>query len=212
MGSRQNQLLFGVIILLVGLYALFRPTFSFSVSALMFTISGLSFLLLYRTKRKSWSLVLGGYLTYIGIMKFVQPYVRLNEAFNIIGPLFFIVPSLLFLVLYYDKNKRGLLLPAMLMLCFGVFLFMKDLAIFRSHSGLLFLFCMGDAFVLKYLLSQGASRRSTLIFGCFLIAFGLIFFGGLSILKTIFGHGLQGLSILLILGSGAIIIHALRRR
>jgi len=212
MGSRSNQLLLGIIILLIGLLALFRPTFSFSVSAMMFTICGLAFLLLYRTKRKSWSLVLGGYLAYIGIMGFVQPYVRFNEAINIIGTLFFIVPSILFLVLYYDKDKRGLLMPSMLMLCFGVFLFTKDLDIFRAHGMLLFLLCMGAAFVLTFLLGRGYSRRFTLFFGGSVMAVGLIFGGGLSILRAMLTNMPQLLAILVILGSAFIIIHALRRR
>ena len=211
MGSRSNQLLLGIIILLIGLFALFRPTFSFSLSAIMFTLCGLAFLLLYRTKRKSWSLVLGGYLTYIGIMNFLQPYVQFNQALNIVGTLFFIVPSILFLVLYYDKGKRGLLMPAMLMLCFGVFLFTKDLAIFKAHSVMLFFLCMGMSFVLTFLLGRGYTQRFVLLIGLGLMAFGFLLFGGLSGLGAMFANMPQLLAILIILGSAAIIVHALRR-
>ena len=212
MGSGKNRLLLGVIIMLIGLFALFRPSVAFSPSAMMFTVCGCAFLLLYYTKRKSWSLVLGGYLTYIGIMGFVQPHIPLNEAIDIVGTMFFIVPSIIFLVLYYDKNKRGLLMPAMLMLCFGVFLFSKDLLIFKGHGGLLFTLCMGAAFVLTYLLGRGYSRRFTLFFGCAVMTAGLLVFGGYSMLKTMLSNMPQLFAVALILAAAAIIIHALRRR
>ena len=212
MGTGKNRLLLGVIIMLIGLYALFRPSVEFSLSAVMFTVCGGAFLLLYYTKRKSWSLVLGGYLTYTGVMGFVQPHIPLNEAIDIVGTMFFIVPSIIFLVLYYDKNKRGLLMPAMLMLCFGVFLFSKDLQLFHGHGWLLFTLCMGAAFVLTFLLGRGYSRRSTLYFGCGVIIVGLLAFGGFSMLKTMLANMPQLIAVALILAAAVIIIHALRRR
>jgi len=212
MGSRINQLLLGVIMLLIGLFALFRPTVIFSFGAVMFTICGLAFVLLYHTKRKSWSLVLGGYLLYFGMMGFVQPYIRIDEAINFIGTMFFIVPSVIFLILYYDKDKRGLLLPSMLMMWFGIFLFTKDLAVFIAHGGLLFITCFGFAFMLTYLLGRGCVRRGVLFFGLALIAVGFIFFGGLSAVGVMLRNLPQLLPIVLILASGAVIIRALRRR
>jgi len=212
MGSRSNQLLLGIIMLLIGLFALFRPTVSFSFSAVMFTVCGFAFVLLYHTKRKSWSLVLGGYLLYFGVMGFVQPLFRIGETINFVSTMFFIVPSVIFLILYYDKNKRGLLLPAMLMLWFGVFLFSKDLAVFLAHGGLLFMVCFGCAFVMTFLLGRGGVWRGTLFVGFVLIAAGFIFFGGLSIVFVLFGNLPQLLPILFILISGAVIIRALRRR
>ena len=212
MGSRINQLLLGVIMLLIGLFALFRPTLSFSFGAVMLTVCGLAFVLLYHTKRKSWSLVLGGYMLYFGVMGFVQPYVRIIEAVNFVGTMFFIVPAVIFLVLYYDKGKRGLLLPSMLMLWFGVFLFTKDLTVFRAHGVLLFFVCMGCAFVLTYLLGRGGARKAVLFLGLALAAVGFVFFGGLSVLFVLFGNLPQLLPIVLILASGTVIILALRRR
>jgi len=212
MNTRKNQLLLGVIIMLIGLIALFRPTVSFSFGAVMFSVCGLAFLLLYHTKRKSWSLVLGGYLTYIGLMGFLQPHIKLNETLNIVGTMFFIVPALIFLILYYDKDKRGLLLPAMLMLCFGVFLFAKELALFAGSGGLLFMLCMGAAFVLTYLLGRGYSRRFVLVFGCIMMAAGVLLFGGFAILRAMLANKPQLFAVLLILAAVAIMVRALRRR
>jgi len=212
MSSRSNQLLLGIIIMLIGLFLLFRPSFSFSISAVMFTISGLAFLLLYRTKRQSLSLVFGGYLTYVGLMGFMQPYMHLRETFNVVAAMFFIVPALIFLVLYYDKGKRGLLLPSMLMLGFGIFLFSKGLTIFSQQKGLLFMVCMGLALVLTFLLGRGYTKRLVLILGCVMIVCGFTFFGGLSAAQTLYSNLPQALALGLILVSIIIIIRALRRR
>ena len=120
MDSKTEQIFIGLIVLLFGVFIAANVSFGFDWGAISFLALGMGFVLMYKTKRKNWALVLGVYLAYIGVSLFmVETFpggrvvgVRLFET--LAGSLFFVVTGIMFMVLFYDKNKRGLLIPGAL--------------------------------------------------------------------------------------------------
>ena len=125
MDSKTEQVFIGLIVLLFGVFIAANVSFGFDWGAISFLALGMGFVLMYKTKRKNWALVLGVYLAYIGVSLFmVETFpggravgVRLFET--LAGSLFFVVTGIMFMVLFYDKNKRGLLIPGALFIGAG---------------------------------------------------------------------------------------------
>ena len=175
MNFKKNKLLLGIIILIIGTVALLGGTPIFKGIGYFVTLfAGLAFLLLYKTKRKLWSLFIGGFLTYIGTVHIITPLIGRRLANNMFGAMFFLVPAIAFFVLYLYKNKRGLIVPAAVMLWFGIFLCIKDTPVFNwfNTSGLFFL-CMGASFFMIYIM--GRFGKWSVITGITLSMFGFFF-------------------------------------
>jgi len=122
--SKRNQILFGVILLILGITTLWKDVFVINYKQMLpfvlLFVGGFAFLLLYRTKRKNWALFIGSHLVYIAVLT-----VKIGKFsfFSLMFPsMFFIVPGIVLLVLYFDKNKHRLLIPGSLLLFFGVWL------------------------------------------------------------------------------------------
>ena len=126
MDSKMEQIVIGLIVLLFGFFVAANVSFGFDWGALSFLALGMGFILMYKTKRKNWALVLGVYLAYFGltfsvIESFPQNGTSGTRLFETLaGSLFFAVTGLMFMVLFYDKNKRGLLIPGALLIGAGV--------------------------------------------------------------------------------------------
>ena len=125
MDSKMEQIVIGLIVLLFGVCVAANVSFGFDWGAISFLALGMGFILMYKTKRQNWALVLGVYLAYIGFaLSAVETFpqnttegMRLFET--LIGSLFFVATGAMFIVLFYDKNKRGLLIPGALLIGAG---------------------------------------------------------------------------------------------
>jgi len=168
MSFKSNQVLIGVIILLIGVFALFQNYFQLSYGNISLIIIGGAFLLLYRTKRKSWPLILGVPLAYIGVSGVLSRVFPFHNT----AAMFFIIPSIIFLILYYDKNKQGLLLPGMVLLWFGIFLILKDFSFIKYLPFALLPVCIGAAFVIAYTIGRVFMNRWALYAGVVLLLVG----------------------------------------
>lgn len=214
MSSKRNQILIGVILLLVGIISLRQDVFDINLggvlSFILLFVCGFAFLLLYRTKRKNWSLIVGSYLVYIGILTFKIGDFSLSSF--LFPSIFFIVPAFIFLVLYYDKNKRGLLLPGMIFLWFGIFIILAGFDFFKPVLGIFFFICMGTAFLASSII--GKEFLGKWVKGVYLICYTLAILRLLNLpyLKLILGYVPQAGSILIILASVIIIIKAIRSK
>ena len=129
MDSKKNMVLLGLIVALIGVLSIFINLTGVTVFDLMLFAAGAALLLLYRTKRKSWSLILGGYLAYFGFSQVLNNLTRGFFSEPLFIAMFFIVPALIFFVLYFDKNKRGLLIPASLLFWLGLHFILRDIRI-----------------------------------------------------------------------------------
>ena len=185
MKIKLNQVLIGIIFLLVGAISLFTDFINLNYSGSMLLFSGLAFLLLYRTKHKSWSLIVGMYLSYLAVAGFLRNF-SLFRGINLYGAMFFIVPGLIFLILFLDKNKKGLLAPGSFLLWFGIYICISGFALSLAIQTALVYFCICGASFMIYFFSREAPKKWTL--------YCIYAFGAIGLLQ-LFGAGLSSLSL-----------------
>lgn len=178
MPSKRNQLILAAVLLVAGIVFLINPDIGFGMTSLVPFAAGAAFLLLYHTKRKAWSLFMGVAFMGIGIVNFIGSHLGSYSLLNAVGSMFFIVPAVIFLVLYFDKNRRGLLIPACFMLWFGIFTFLKSFYAFEGSGFALFCGCIGLAFLMLYVIAKRIYGRWTL--------YGAAAFGAVSVTAFLF--------------------------
>jgi len=207
MNLKSNQILIGVIILLIGVFALFTQYFNISYGYVPLLIAGGAFILLYRTKRKSWPLIPGVIFLYIGLNRSL-PFLaaHINAA-----AMFFLIPALIFLILYYDMNKRGLLVPGMVLLWFGIYLIANGLPFAEFLPVALLPACMGAALAMSFVSGKGTVKKWVLYLGAALIIFGGAYRMGAPVLDVVRGLP-AAVSIVLIAGGVIIIIKTLKKK
>ncbi|MDR1687680.1 MAG: hypothetical protein LBS21_03600 [Clostridiales bacterium] len=214
MNIKGNQILLGIILLLVGVLTLFYNTFNLSYGKIavfaVLSVCGFAFLLLYRTKRKSWSLILGANLVYIALINF--PLGAFSLASHLLPPMFFIVPSFIFLVLYFDKGKRGLLLPGSFFLAIGIFIFLTTFDFLAPAYGILFFSLIGASFVFARIIGKTFIGRwaEFLCVACFCIA--ILQLVNLPGLEFALRYAPQAGSVLIIAASIVIILRAIKKK
>ena len=183
MNDKKNQALIGVILVVVGLYSLLSqwvdlPFIKMRNLPVLFVATAL--LLLYYTKRKTWALVTGMTIGFLGIIG-VFPRVYINAG-TIIAPMVFIIPGSIFMILYFSKRMTGFLIPASILIWFGIFI---GLLVSGLATGMmaptLFFGSMGVAFITMYILGYPGIGKWPLIPGGILLAFGFMFFMGFSV-------------------------------
>lgn len=209
MRSRSNQLLLGIIVLLLGLLILFQKYIVIDLFSIMLIICGSAFVISYKTKHKNWSLILGGYMVYIGAIRLINPYISGFDTLNIIGAMFFIVPGIIFFILYFEKGKLGLLFPASFMVWFGLFSIAKNISFIAVNNFSLFLAFAGFAFYTVNCFHKSLVSRWTFHVGTVFIILSIIFMGGLSKFVNLLTGLPQVAAVILILLSIVIIIKAL---
>jgi len=208
MNLKSNQILIGVILLLVGAFALFRQSFGVSFGDLPLIIAGGAFLLLYRTKRNSWPLIPGVILLYIGVVRSLPLLAtHINTA-----AMFFVIPGAIFLILFYDKNKRGLLLPGMLLLWFGIFLIVNGLPFAGALPFSVLPVCMGTALIMAYIYGKGSVRNWALYAGGMMFIFSGVATFGLQPVFAVMERLPAAVSAVLIIAGLFIIIKTMRKK
>jgi len=179
MNIKRNRILLGTVIAIIGLAIFFKPGAGFFTglwSALAFCL-GLALILLYRTKRKIWSLIIGGYLAYYGAASFLTPIIGHKIFTDLLGAMFFLVPATAFLIIYKDKNRRELLIPASFMLWFGLFLGVRAVPFVRGlDTAGLFMTFMGAALVTANAIDRARPVKTGMVLyvGAGLAAVGLL--------------------------------------
>lgn len=209
MTSRSNQLLLGVIVLLLGLFVLFQRYIFIDLTAIMLIVCGGALVVLYKTKHKSWSLILGGYMIYIGVTNIIGYYIPGFNAWDIIGAMFFIVPGIIFFILYFEKGKRGLLIPASILVWLGLFTIVKNLSFININKFSLWLVFMGFAFYTVNFFGRGFMSRWAFKVGTILVFISIICMGGFWKFAELLKSIPQLFAVFLILLSVVIIIKAL---
>ena len=137
-------------------------------------------LLLYYTKKKTWALVTGMTIGFLGILG-VFPRVYINAG-TIIAPMVFIIPGSIFMILYFSKRMIGFLIPGCILIWFGTFV---GLVVSGLAGGMMvpsiFFGSIGAAFITMYILGYPRIGKWPLIPGGILLAFGFMFFMGFSV-------------------------------
>ena len=176
---KPNQILIGIIVVLIGAYSLLRYYVAFNSGMLMILVTGLALLLLYRQKKAVWALFAGGYLTSVGLI-LILAWAGFGLRAQTFAGMFFFVPGIIFMVLYFDKNKRGLLIPSCLMIWIGAcFILMSAISLgVRATSGVLVM-CIGCGFYSAYVIGRSYLSRWLRNLGVVLFLTGGLMFSGL---------------------------------
>jgi hypothetical protein len=164
----------GAILLLFGLASLLQ--LFVKINAFWFAVFciGCALLTLYITKRKSWALLLGAYIAAASSYAMVTDFFNIKGSFGDICITFFLVQGAIFIVLFFAKNKSGLLYPGAFLTWMGVFFFLGRIN--RGSSLMMFLFCLGLAFLTIYILGRDYVSFGVGMAGIILIAIGLLRF------------------------------------
>ncbi len=181
MQSKSNKFLLGLIFVLLGSFFILKEYFSFKTSDTILFILGGALLLLYRTKRKVWSLVFGIIMFTLWIFR-VFP----NLGGNLLLSSIFMIPGVIFMVLYFSKHINAFLITGSIFVWFAIFIF---LIFFNGIHGEMFFICMGMSFFTMYLINRNEMGKWPLFPATILIVFGILLYNGKSpfgfIFKTI---------------------------
>lgn len=175
MNTRSNQILVGIILILLGSFAFIKEFFQLNHGAAMGLLAGFALLLLYRTKHKTWALCLGMYVLCFSLMGIARTWLPPWVFGNFMAGMFFLVPGIIFLVLFYVRNKRGLLVPSAMLIWFAIFL--ASLYIPPVSGGARFFLCLGCAFVMIHYVGKPSASKLSLCAGVILIVFAALLRG-----------------------------------
>lgn len=181
MELKSNKFLIGLICIIVGIYFVANEYFDFKMGDAFLFIWGGAFLLLYHTKRKIWSLV-------IGIMVYAILIFRAFPNFggSILVAMIFIIPGIIFMVLYFSNRKNSFLIIGSIFTWFGVFIFLTGVPSLDGMGGAVFFITMGMAFFTMYLLNRKEIGKWPLFLAILLVILGFISYYGTSPFKFIF--------------------------
>lgn len=194
-----------VILLITGVLSFVQVNIGISFLSLTLLGAGAAFLLLYNSKKKGWSLVLGMYLVYIGLMSasggVLPEYARRTAMIA----MFFIIPGLLFLTQYVKKRRARLLYPASFLIWAGVYSVFSSFPFVGSMIPSLFFACLGGSFITIYFLSEYALGKANFYAGVIFIAIAVLQIINLTAVRT------AGLVLIIAVGVAAI-FYAVRKK
>lgn len=211
MNSKSNKMLFGIIILLLGIFSLIQNEFGFSLTDLTILAGGFAFILLFKTKGKTWALIPGAFLSYLGIIGILDKLLPRYFMSNFIGAMFFIVPGIIFLVLFFSRSKSGLLIPASILIWLGIFVIIARMPFF-VRTGSMFICCFGMSLITMYLLGKHFIKKLILYIGVGFVAFGVFSNFGIDVSFPRYSEISKFFGIAMILSSILIIFSAFKRR
>ena len=193
MESNRNRLILGGIILLCGLFFIL-PVPTFRLGSFVWLAGGLALILVYITKRRTVPLIVGGYMTYFGIIQVVGLFYENGFTDSLLRAMFFIVPGIIFMVLYMDKRWHKLLLPSTILIFFGLYTLAWNLPII-GQLPIIWLF-LSLAFFAAYIIGRGYTGKWAVKAGTFLFIIFIVLtvFGFIGQFRYIVGTALVVLS------------------
>lgn len=170
MRHKRNGALFGALLIIVGVFILFSRPYGLSLGYIPWLAAGSALLLLYYSKRATWSLALGALLFGLSLHAALISFgITALEQYAV---LFFFIPGAIFMTLFLTKNRQGLLVPASVLLWAGVGLTLRKLPFLPARVSILAL-CLGMALITIYLLGNARISRGYLFFGAIVCLLGL---------------------------------------
>ncbi len=149
MASKSNRLLIGLIFIIIGVYFLANDVFNFKLMDTTLFIAGGACLLLYWTKKQTWSFVAGIILCALGLFK-----AGVFSGITIFLAVIFLIPGIIFLGRYFANRSTTLLVMGPIFIFFGLFILLIDLNVFKGYGMTVFFVCMALAFLIMYILGK----------------------------------------------------------
>jgi hypothetical protein len=207
MEAKSNKFLIGLICIILGAYFLVNQYFGFKLGdTVLFVWSG-AFLLLYHTKRKVWSLVIGSMTLAIwGFRNFP------NLGANVIVAAIFIIPGIIFMTLYFSRRKSAFLITGSMLAWLGVFSVLAGIPKFEGLAGSIFFICMGMAFLTIYMVNHREIGKWPIFPAVISIVFGFMVYSGKSPVKLFFGVVPSIIPIILIIMGVVLVIKSVIKR
>lgn len=125
MEKKINGLWLGFTLMLIGILFIIRYLYDFSFGSVMWFMLSLAFFILYRNKNQNWALIPFGYSLYLGIGLILKGYGI--DMFLITVGMFFIVPGIVFFILFLDKKKNRYIKYSSIFLAIGLFIILNRL-------------------------------------------------------------------------------------
>lgn len=148
-------------------------------------------------------------MIYIGVSNLLKVYFLGFNIVSILGAMFFIVPGVIFLTLFFERGRSGALFPASFMIWFGVFIIVSGISFIRINGFSLLLAFSGLAF---YTIALLGKKKWAFSVGTALVILSIIFMGLFGkLIASIIGLS-QLFAVALILLSLVMIIRALIKR
>lgn len=131
MRNKLSNILFGVMLIVIGILFYFRNILTVNTSTLFLIITGVIFFVLYIGQNKKWALILSIYLIYFGILSLLNNFNSLfyiseyhetlvfNKFFYSLGG-FFCCPGIIFDILYIRERKSSQLTTGLAFTAAGI--------------------------------------------------------------------------------------------
>jgi hypothetical protein len=203
MPKKFFNIVLGFLLILAGIFYFFRDYIDVSFCAVGSLIIGIAFMWLYFNTRRTWAVLPGIYLLYLGI---ASTFLSGFEIYSyILTSVFFFAPGSIFLLLYYSGRQSSPLLTfGLLLTSLGVCVILTGLFDFTYIN--IFLLCIGIGFVVNYILGKSYDNKTPLIVGVILILLSL------RKLLNLSGYTDMIISLLLVIAGLVIIIKALPKK
>jgi len=149
MESKSNRFLVGLIFIIIGVYFLADNFLHFKVMDMTLFIAGGACLLLYWTKKQTWSLIVGIIMCALGMFK-----AGIFSGTTIFLAAVFLTPGIIFMVRYFTDRCSSHLIMGPIFTLFGLFILLSSLPFFKNYVMVLFFACMAVSFLIIYILGR----------------------------------------------------------
>ena len=208
--NKKNNILLGVILLLLGVYTIAMKFFDINYGSMPMLLAGAAFLLLYFTKEKLWALFIGFFIFLKGCSRHFSNISFVNN--RLFWGLFFLLPGI-FMVYKYRKTKQNkYLVPGSFSLWSGIFILSSFIECLDCISGGLLFICLGLTFLTSYLLSGARVGRGYIVTSIIMFLTGTFLMTGIRPASLIAGYGTYIGSVILIVISVTILIKAIKQK
>lgn len=139
MSNKIKGLWLGLYFILIGALFIVRQYFDFSYSAMLWFILSLACFFVYKNSNLKWPLVPCTYFIYFGAAVILKELGI--DTFLLTTCMFFVVPGIVFLILFFDRKNNKYLTYSSFFLCIGAFIILNRLTVI-SLWGIAFI-CIG---------------------------------------------------------------------
>lgn len=170
--NKSNLIFISVIFVLLIACIYLKQYFDFGNA--IYLMLGFAFMLLYKNKKQIWALVPGIYLFYIGIINTCSS-LGLNTVSLLIA-MFFIVPSIIYMIKFYECKNLKLIKPMCRLFFIGIFIILYkvvEVEFYNLSITMISCFLIGICLITEYSLGKGYFSNSRLAIGAIFIMIAL---------------------------------------
>lgn len=210
MGTRKNQILLGVILLLIGVYTIAVKYFNINYGSFPVVMFGGTLILLYYTKNKPWALMVGSIVLLCGMSNILRHIPVIGDS--LLGALLFMLPGIILILMYIRRKNICCIIPGCFAVWIGIFIILSSIPMCSSIAGALFFICFGLAFLSSYFISNKRLGVWTVILSSVMFIIGIFFMIGINPVSIYFNYSAYLGSLVLIAFSIFIIIKGIKNK